>query len=110
MRVSDKRFRALKLLRDAPGLTAAEFASQFWPHLQSNAGVGRMIPALRAAQWLRVLLRHHLVRWKWNPDIFEFGGRMPRRMYYLTSLGYEVCENEDRARRSCGSRSPARRA
>lgn len=72
-----------------------------------------MKPALRATQWLGWLRQVKLVRRRFNCNIFRDtlppGVKRPYYVYFLTARGYEVCEDEDRARRCCGRRSAAGR-
>lgn len=102
MAISDERLRALKILREYPGLSAGQLAAKFWPHLVRG---GPMNPALKATQWLQLLRQDKLVKRRFNCKLFGGtlppGVRRPYYVYFLTTRGYDVCENEDRARRCC---------
>ena len=102
---SEARLRALNIIKDHPGLTAGQFAKLAWPHLRH--GGGRMVPCWKARQYLGLLRRKNLVRRKLSGNPFV---QQVDVVYYITDLGYELCDNENQARRNSLSGPYAGRA
>ena len=90
--VSLETLRALYTLEKHPGINASTFAGLVWPHLHRGTGrvrAGRMVPVLKAAQYLRQLKNMNLVRIKYSNNIFKAPAHC---VYYLSDTGYEICE------------------
>lgn len=99
MRRSNKRVRALQLIRDNPGLNAAKFATLYWPHLVPYRG--RMVPALKAAQYLCWLRRAKFIFRRYSSRFMELGAAKPHAIYFLSEFGFETLhEDQNRIRRS----------
>jgi hypothetical protein len=98
-KVTTKKLKTLNLLRQHPGIGCGQFAALMWPHLIGQTGLPHMmIPSLLAYQYLNKLRTMGLVDRKPNGNPWKQKGL--KMVYYLSAYGWEVYENENRARRS----------
>ena len=95
--------RALNIIKAHPGLSATTFSKLAWPNLIHYPPSVRHVirPATKAGHYLAWLKRQKLLRRKLSGNPFR---EPTHAIYYLSDLGYELCENENRARRSRLSR------
>lgn len=91
----------LRIIRDNPGARASALAPLMYPnteHLSHRPVKGVFRPALKVAQYLRFLKNRGLVKIRYS------GNPMKERthvIYYVSEVGFEALQNEDRAGRVC---------